>query len=81
MDIVLACGVNNIPTDDTAKDIIFQFKSFVKSIKEHNDKSRLIVATLLYAPKYCDNRLSNNNNMVEKVREVNKWIEDYNQQV
>jgi len=80
LDIVLACGVNNIPTDDTAKDIIFQFKSFVKSIKEHNDKSRVIVATLLYAPKYCDNRLSNNNNMVEKVREVNKWIEDYNQQ-
>lgn len=40
MDIILACGMNNIPTTDTEDDIICQFKSFLKSIKNHSDKHK-----------------------------------------
>jgi hypothetical protein len=42
-DIILACGVNNIPTSDSAEQIIFQYESFLQSIhahsKEHNHET------------------------------------------
>jgi hypothetical protein len=78
MDVVLACGIDNVPTDDSAADIIFSFKSLVKSIQEQNRDNRLVIATLLYAPKYCDVGVPPSRNMLEKVREVNRWIGDYN---
>lgn len=76
MDIVLACGVNNVNTTNTAQDIIFQFRSFVKSIEEQNRDNHVVVASLLYAPKYCDAGVPSSRNMLEKVREVNRWVED-----
>ena len=36
MDIVLACGVNNMPTNDTAKVVIDTLQSFVRTIKDHS---------------------------------------------
>ena len=85
LDVVLACGVNNISSTDSAYDIIFQFKSLVKSILQHSEEqghaqpSRVVISSLLYAPKYCDSRLNPQYNMVEKVRAVNKWIQEYNE--
>jgi len=85
MDVLLACGVNNIPSTDSAHDIIFQFKSLVKSILQHSEDqghvkpSRVVIASLLYAPKYCDARLNPQLNMIDKVRTVNKWIQEYNE--
>ena len=38
LDIVLACGMNNIPINDTAEDIILQFESFLHSITCHSKK-------------------------------------------
>jgi len=85
MDIVLACGVNNIPTDDTAATIIFMFKSFVNTIKEHSKKNqhekpnRVVISSILYAPKYCDPGLYQNQNHLQKVRDVNAWIHSFNE--
>jgi len=78
LDIVLACGVNNIPTSDTAEAIVFQFNSFVQSIKAHRRTNRIVISSLLYAPKYCNTNLPPGSNMLEKVRKVNKWIKEYN---
>jgi len=81
MDIVLACGVNNIPTDDTADSIIFQYKSFVAWIRLHSQRlcfespSRVVIATIPYTPRHCD--ASDRN--YEKVRAVNAWIREYNE--
>ena len=36
MDIILVCGVNNIPTEDSSQNIIIQFKSLIKTIKDHS---------------------------------------------
>ncbi len=36
MDIILVCGVNNIPTEDSSQDMIIQFESFIKTIKDHS---------------------------------------------
>jgi len=86
MDIVLACGVNNIPMEDTADHIIFQYKSFISWIKLHGERhgflspSRVVIATIPYAPKHCDISLSDRDNKVEKVRAVNAWIKKYNSQ-
>lgn len=83
MDVVLACGVNNMPTSDTAEDVIFQLKSFVKSIQQkshHSKPNRVVISTILYAPKYCDNSLREKDNMREKVRQVNAWIEQFNEE-
>ena len=84
LDVIIACGANNIPTSDSAQDIIFQFKLLVKAILQHShdlghaQPSRVIISSLLYAPKYCDSRLNPKDNKVEKVRLVNKWIQEYN---
>lgn len=40
MDIILACGMNNVPTTDTAPQVILQFKSFLQSIQEHSERHR-----------------------------------------
>ena len=37
LDIILACGMNNVPTDDTSDEIVFQFESFLRSISEHSE--------------------------------------------
>jgi len=75
-NVIIACGNNNIPTSDSAGDIIFQLKSLVLSIKRENKHNKVVIASLLYAPKYCDKSLPPSRNMLEKVRSVNKWIED-----
>jgi len=78
MDVVLACGVDNLPTADTAGDIVFSLQSFIKSIKEQNRDNRVVVASLPFAPKYCDVGVPPSRNMVAKVRQVNTWVDGYN---
>ena len=39
---------------------------------------RIIVCPLLYAPKYCDNRLPPKDNKLKDVIEVNQWIHKFN---
>ena len=34
----------------------------------------------MYAPKYCDNRLAPEENMLQKVIEVNRWIQKFNKE-
>eukprot|EP00090_Calanus_glacialis_P000442 TRINITY_DN10266_c0_g1_i1.p1 TRINITY_DN10266_c0_g1~~TRINITY_DN10266_c0_g1_i1.p1 ORF type:complete len:243 (-),score=77.16 TRINITY_DN10266_c0_g1_i1:102-830(-) len=80
LNVVLACGVNNVSTKDSASDIIFQLKSLVASIKYQNAKNKIVIASLLFAPKYCDSRLPRQKNMLHKVREVNSWIEQFNKE-
>jgi len=78
LNVVLACGVNNVSTRDSASDIIFQLRSLVASIKYQNPQNSVVIASLLFAPKYCDSSLPRQRNMVGKVREVNTWIEQFN---
>lgn len=88
MDILLACGVNNIPTSDSAESIIFQFKSFVNSIDKHKGcyneeyekkfNNKIVICPILYAPKYCDKSLPHSDNQLTKVIRVNKWIQNFN---
>jgi len=78
LHVVLACGVNNVSTRDSAKDIIFQLKSFVSSIEDLNPRNKIVISSLLFAPKYCDIGLPPHKNMMNKVREVNNWIEEFN---
>lgn len=86
MDIILACGINNIPNDtstsDSAEDMIYQYKVFLDWIKlplvDLAEGSRVVIATIPYAPKHCDRSLPQSAKMVEKVRRVNEWILEYN---
>ena len=39
---------------------------------------RIILCPLLYAPKYCDNRLPPSDNKLKDVLEVNRWIHKFN---
>ena len=87
LDIVLACGVNNVPNEgprpDTAEDIIFQYKTFVDYIKLHSaeleEASRVVIATIPYAPKHTDRTVPGSSEMVDKVRKVNAWIVEFNE--
>ena len=100
MDIVIGCCHDNVPTPDTASDIIFAFRSLVKTIQEQNRDNRVVIASLLFAPKYCDVGIPPSRNMLEKVaklivwgagfhvkvssfkvRAVNRWIAEFNQEV
>jgi len=80
MDIVIACCHDNVSTPDTASDIIFAFRSLVKTIQEQNRDNRVVIASLLFAPKYCDVGIPPSRNMLEKVRVVNRWIADFNRE-
>jgi len=80
MDIVIGCCHDNVPTPDTASDIIFAFRSLVKTIQEQNRDNRVVIASLLFAPKYCDVGIPPSRNMLEKVRTVNRWIADFNRE-
>ena len=50
-DIVLAVGNNNVGTEDTADQIVFQLTSLIRSIRRHNSANRIVIASLLFAPK------------------------------
>merc|ERR1711997_90983 len=45
---------------------------------KHEVRNRIIISQMLYAPKYCDNRLAPEANMLQKVIEVNRWIHKFN---
>ena len=54
MDIILACGMNNIPSGrDSAQNIVLQLKSLLKSIKRHtknydlNTENRYVLSLFL----------------------------------
>merc|ERR1719300_821069 len=83
LDIVLACGVNNILTPDSVTTIIRSYQSFVKDIQRHakvnSVNNRVVICPILYAPKYCDDRLPPGNNYLTKVFEVNAWIHRFNE--
>ena len=108
MDIILACGMNNIPSGrDSSKNIVLQLKSLLKSIKRHTKNHdlntenryvltlffygffenlkifvlfcfRVVICPLLFAPKFCSNRLPPAENHLSKIIGVNKWIKKYN---
>ena len=86
LDIILACGMNNVPTTDSAEQIVLQFESLLGTIASHSIKhkikkpNRVIICPLLYAPKFCDDRLPAPENHLEKIIEVNKWIKGYNKE-
>ena len=77
-NVIIACGNNNVNTSDSYRDIAFQLLSLVRTIKRQNPDNRVVIASLLYAPKYCDRSLPASRNMLKKVRSVNRWIEDFN---
>lgn len=85
LDIVLACGMNNVPTTDTPDDVILQFESFLMSIRNHSERyqhtnpNRVVICPLLFAPKFCDAKLSQNENHLSKILCINKWIKDFNE--
>jgi len=85
LDIVLACGMNNVPTEDTHDDIVFQFESFLRSISEHSEihnhesPNRVVICPLLYAPKFCDAKLNQTENHLPKIFRANQWIKQFNE--
>ena len=86
LDIILACGMNNVPTEDTAEQIILQFTSILGTICKHSVKhghkvgNRVVICPLLFAPKFCDDRLEPNDNFLDKIIQVNKWIKSFNKE-
>lgn len=84
LDIILACGMNNVPTDDTSDEIVFQFESFLRSISEHSEihghenPNKVVICPLLYAPKFCDAKLNQSQNHLPKILRVNQWIKEFN---
>jgi len=85
LDIVLACGMNNVPTSDTTDDVILQFESFLSSIRDHSEKhqhttpNRVVICPLLFAPKFCDAKLQQKENHLSKIISINKWIKEFNE--
>ena len=47
MDIVLACGVNNILTTDSVQTIINSYQSFINSINQHSVRNRQVTFYLI----------------------------------
>ena len=39
MDILLACGVNNISSSESAERVIVDFKAFIQSIRNHSQRN------------------------------------------
>ena len=80
-NIVIAAGNNNadFAYNDSSSSITTQLESLIRSLLRQNCRHRIVVATLLYAPKCCDASLPKNQNMTEKVRKVNKWIMSINE--
>ena len=79
-NIVIAAGNNNadFAYNDSFSSITTQLESLVRTLLRQNQRHRIVIATLLYAPKYCDPGLPRDRNMTEKVRSVNKWITNLN---
>ena len=75
-----AAGNNNadFAYNDSFSSITMQLESLIRSLLRQNPRHRIVIATLLYAPKYCDPGLPRDRNMTEKVRSVNKWIMNIN---
>ena len=79
-NIVIAVGNNNADSayGDSYSSIVAQLQSFVCSLLRQNPRHKVVIASLLYAPKYCDHSLPRHRNMLDKVRRVNRWISKFN---
>ena len=73
------------PATDSPQVIIRSYQSFLKSIQHHGEihsvKNRVVICPILYAPKYCDDRLPPGQNFLHKVFEVNQWIHQFNKEI
>ena len=53
---------------------------YILHLISHSYICRILICPIVYAPKYCDNRLSAEENMLQKVIEVNRWIHNFNKE-
>ena len=93
VDIVLVCGLNQIQSQ-SAGGVISSYRSIIQDVKEHSIKHKHVVpntiniATLMYPPKFCSFRksedpafpsyLNSKNNLVSKIDTINKGIMELN---
>ena len=74
IDVLLACGVNNVGHGDRASSIIMELQYLGNKILSHSSNWLLIV-TIPLAPRHCAP------GKVEEARTVNRWILDTNQRM
>ena len=74
-NIIVAAGLNNIPSQCTADEIILKLKSLISIIKSTGN--RISMCTLPYPPKFCSHQRHALVNR-EKIRKVNEFVEKFN---
>jgi hypothetical protein len=77
LNVIVCCGVNNIPID-SSEEIIKQFKRLAQAIIEHNENNKIVLSSILFAPKFCERGTSDYLNHIERTRRVNSWIKSFN---
>ena len=70
--MIVCVGINNVPSQSSAR-IIVQFQKLAESIgKEH------VFCKLPYPPKFCERNGVLNSEMIQKITEINTWIKSWN---
>ena len=78
-NILIAVGINDIWRKSTVK-LITDLENLVEVIKMQNNENRVVLSTLLYAPRYCHSSLPRHANLTGSISFVNRFIRKYNKE-
>ena len=70
--LVICAGVNNLPFQSSAN-IIDDLKVFAGKVRNEH-----VFCLLPYPPKFCEHNGKLQHGMIQKIEEVNKWINNHN---
>ena len=72
-NIIVAAGINNV-SSQSSKEIIDEMTKLTKLLYKQN----LVICSLPYPPKFCEKNGMLEQNMIDKITCVNKFIKSYN---
>ena len=77
LNIILSCGLNNIPLF-SSEQTICQLKCLAYSIKSIHKEHKIVFVSIPYAPKFCHSRRLDHIKMTSRIKHINEWIETFN---
>ena len=78
-NILISVGINDIWRKSTVE-LITELENLVEVIKMQNNENRVVLSTLLYAPRYCHSSLPRHANLRGSISFVNRFIGKYNKE-
>ena len=77
LNVIVCCGVNDIAVQ-CSEETILQLKTLAQTIMENNTRNKIVISTILFAPKFCYRGSPDYLIHIRRTRHINNWINSFN---